>query len=195
MKKNFLQPFFMLAYQSEILYTLVLLGIMVIVLLLTKRAIRRFSFIKSIEVNRRKIILNLIYLLAYIIMISILAIIWGVDHKQFAVFISSVLAVLGVGFFAQWSILSNLTASVILFFSHPVRIGQRIRILEKDFNLTGRVKDITGFYFFMITDNGQDITLPNSYVLQKGIQILKEDEEPGDLSFITPDTNEQETSA
>ncbi|GAA4273150.1 mechanosensitive ion channel family protein [Aquimarina gracilis] len=185
----------MLAYQSEILYTLVLLGIMVIVLLLTKRAIRRFSFIKSIEVNRRKIILNLIYLLAYIIMISILAIIWGVDHKQFAVFISSVLAVLGVGFFAQWSILSNLTASVILFFSHPVRIGQRIRILEKDFNLTGRVKDITGFYFFMITDNGQDITLPNSYVLQKGIQILKEDEEPGDLSFITPDTNEQETSA
>ncbi len=183
----------MLAYQSEILYTIILLSIMIVILLLTKRAIRRFGFIKSIEVNRRKIILNLIYLLAYIIAISILAIIWGVDHKQFVVFISSVLAVLGVGFFAQWSILSNLTASVILFFSHPVRIGHRIRILEKDFNLTGKVKDITGFYFFMITDTGQDITLPNSYVLQKGIQILKENEDPGDLSFMAYDIKDKET--
>ncbi|WP_226294108.1 mechanosensitive ion channel domain-containing protein [Aquimarina algicola] len=192
--KNFL-IIYMLAYQTEILYTTILLTIMVIGLLLTKRAIRRFGFIKSIEVNRRKIILNLVYLFTYIIVISILAIIWGVDHKQFVVFISSVLAVLGVGFFAQWSILSNLTASIILFFSHPVRIGHRIRILDKDFNLTGKVKDITGFYFFMITDNGQDITLPNSYVIQKGIQILKKDEEPGDLSFIPPVTNENETTS
>ncbi|GAA4272022.1 mechanosensitive ion channel domain-containing protein [Aquimarina gracilis] len=185
----------MLTYQTEILHTAILLVIMFAIIFLTKRAIRRFGFIRSIEVNRRKIILNLSYLVIYIFVISILAIIWGVDLKQFTVFISSVLAVLGVGFFAQWSILSNLTASVILFFSHPVRIGHRIRILEKDFNLTGRVKDITGFYFFMITDNGQDITLPNSYVLQKGIQILKEDEAPGDLGFINPDTNNKEISA
>ncbi|GAA3515623.1 hypothetical protein GCM10022393_31960 [Aquimarina addita] len=162
----------MIIYQKELLYTLILIGLMIVIILITKNAIKRFSFVKSIEINRRKVISNLSYLFIYILTGSCLAIIWGVDHKQFVVFISSVLAVLGVGFFAQWSILSNLTASVILFFSHPVRIGDRIRIMDKDFDWTGVVKDITGFYLFMKTDDNRNITLPNSLVIQKGIEIL-----------------------
>ncbi|WP_298318383.1 mechanosensitive ion channel family protein [uncultured Aquimarina sp.] len=162
----------MLIFKHELLFTIILLVIMILVIFLTQRAIRRFSFVKSIDVNRRKIIFNLSYLLIYITGGSFLAIIWGVDHKQFALFISSILAVLGVGFFAQWSILSNLTASVILFFSHPMRIGDRIKVLDKDFNWSGEVKDITGFYLFMKTDDGCDITLPTSLVMQKGIEIL-----------------------
>ncbi|WP_299216350.1 mechanosensitive ion channel family protein [uncultured Aquimarina sp.] len=162
----------MLISKQELLFTAILLAIMVLVIFLTKRAIRRFSFVKSIDVNRRKVIFNLSYLLIYITGGSFLAIVWGVDHKQFVVFISSILAVLGVGFFAQWSILSNLTASVILFFSHPMRIGDRIKVLDKDFNWSGEVKDITGFYLFMKTDDGCDITLPTSLVMQKGIEIL-----------------------
>ncbi len=101
-----------------------------------------------------------------------LAVIWGVDIKEFSVFISSVLAVLGIAFFAQWSILSNLTASAILFFNHPVRIGDRIKVLDKDFEWIGEVKDITGFYLFIKTDSDENIILPNSMVVQKGIQIL-----------------------
>ena len=104
-----------------------------------------------------------------------LAIVWGVDFNKISIFISSVLAVLGVGFFVQWSLLSNLTASAILFFNHPVRIGSRIRILDKDFELTGRVVDITGFYFFIKTDSGQLITYPNSIIMQKGIEILEDE--------------------
>lgn len=33
--------------------------------------------------------------------------------------------------------------------------------------------DITGFYFFSKTDEGQNITLPNSLVMQKGIKALE----------------------
>ena len=89
----------------------------------------------------------------------------------------SILAVLGVGFFAQWSILSNLTASVILFFNHPVRIGDRVKVLDKDFDWSGEVLDITGFYFFMKTDKGEFISLPNTLVIQKGLEILGEKKE------------------
>ena len=78
-------------------------------------------------------------------------------------------------FIAQWSILSNLTASVILFFNHPMRIGDRIRVIEKDYNFVGEVKDITGFFVFMRTDNGENITLPTSFVLQRGIEILEKE--------------------
>lgn len=170
-------------HEQKIVGTFIVIVILVVFIQLTKRALRRFTIIKSIEPNRKKMILNFCYLLFYLIVSAVLAVIWGVDVKQFTIFVSSILAVLGVAFVAQWSILSNLTASVILFFYHPLRIGDRIRILDKDFDWTGEVKDITGFYLFIKTDRGERITLPNSLVIQKGIQMLEK---------IKPDENEIE---
>ena len=173
----------MVIYKQEILITSVIIIIMFLFIFLTKRAIRRFSFIRAIEPNRRKVIYYLTNLITYSITIVIIAVIWGVDLKQFSLFISSVLAVLGIGFVAQWSILSNLTASVILFFSHPVRLGDRIRVMDKDFDWTGEVKDITGFYLFMRTDDGRNITLPTSLVIQKGIEIFRKEEVSTEKEF------------
>ena len=166
----------MRAYSVEILQTVFLLVTIIAIMIVIKFLINKFTFIRAIDLNRRKVILKLSYLAIYIMAAPVLAAIWGVELKQLIIFFSSILAVLGVGFFAQWSMLSNLTASVILFFNHPLRIGDRIRILDKDFNWTGEVKDITGFYLFMKTDDGEHISIPTSIVLQKGIQIFKEDE-------------------
>ncbi len=58
---------------------------------------------------------------------------------------------------------------------HPMRIGDRIRVIEKDYNFVGEVTDITGFFVFMRTDNGENITLPTSFVLQRGIEILEKE--------------------
>ncbi|NND63185.1 MAG: mechanosensitive ion channel [Flavobacteriaceae bacterium] len=160
---------------SEIIGTTILVVALILALLISKRLINQFSKLKTIDANRRRIILNLNYIGLYAIAAVVATIIWGVDMKQFTVFISSILAVLGVGFFAQWSILSNLTASVILFFSHPVRIGDKISVQDKDFNWTGEVKDITGFFLFMRTENDENITIPTNLVLQKGIQILNKE--------------------
>ena len=170
---NFLQ--FML-YKSEILWTTIALVIFIILAQLIRRIVRKFALIRSLDPNRKKIILNIFYGIGYLFFMIALAIIWGVDVKQFTLFISSVLAVLGVGFFAQWSILSNLTASVILFFYHPLRIGDRIRVIDKDYDWVGEIKDITGFFLFMKTDTGEEITLPNSLVLQHGIEMLERKE-------------------
>lgn len=158
----------------DIIKTVILLVVLVFILQFTKYTIRKFSVLKALDKNRRKIVLNLIYLFWYLLALLGLVGVWGFEIDQIAVFISSILAVLGVGFFAQWSILSNLTASVILFFNHPVRIGHRIRILDKDFEWIGEVKDITGFFLFMKTDKGENITIPTSLVLQKGIEILED---------------------
>ena len=159
-------------YQLEIIQTVIAILFLLLVAQATKRLVKSFIIQKNIDPNRKKIILNMVYLLLYIILGLAIAVIWGVNFKDFSVFISSVLAVLGVGFFAQWSILSNLTSSIILFFNHPMRIGDRIRVIDKDYNWIGEVKDITGFYVYMKTDDGQNITLPTSLVLQKGIEIL-----------------------
>ncbi len=163
--------------ETQIILTAALFGAMLAMMYLTRLSLRKFTLLRSIDVNRRKVILNLIYFSIYILTFILLGIIWGVNMNQLTLFVSSVLAVLGVGFFAQWSILSNLTSSVILFFNHPVRIGDRIRILDKDFDLTGEVTDISGFFFFMTTDKGEHITLPNNLVMQKGIELIKAKEE------------------
>jgi small-conductance mechanosensitive channel len=166
----------MVVPKEQLLYTLLLVVIMIIISLIIKKAIRKFSFVQAIEINRRKVIFNICYFIIYLVTGFVLAIIWGVKFQEFTIFISSVLAVLGIGFFAQWSILSNITASFILFFYHPIRIGHRIKIIDKDYNWVGEVKNITAFYFFIETDAGENISLPNSLVMQKGIEILAKEE-------------------
>ncbi|MCB0475405.1 MAG: mechanosensitive ion channel [Flavobacteriaceae bacterium] len=158
------------------LSTLIGVAILVVITQLIRKIVGKFAISRSLDPNRKKIILNIFYGVIYLLLAIMIAIIWGVDMKEFTVFISSILAVLGVGFFAQWSILSNLTASVILFFYHPFRIGHRIRVIDKDYNWVGEITDITGFFVFMKTDDGQYISLPTSMVLQKGIEMLDEEE-------------------
>ncbi|PWL38456.1 mechanosensitive ion channel protein MscS [Flagellimonas aquimarina] len=167
------------SYKTQILITVILLIIILILNSLSKRAIRRFGKISSIDMNNRKIIFYLSNLFFYGLAIVVITIIWGVNLQEFSVFISSVLAIVGIGFVAQWSILSNLTASVILFFSHPLRLGDRVRVLDKDFDWTGKVEDISGFYLFMRTDDGRKISIPTNLVIQKGIEILHHDEKTG----------------
>ena len=164
-----------MSFKSEILYTIILLVIIFSLHYLNKSVIRRFGRSSSIDMNSRKVIFYLNNLLFSILAIVGISLIWGVNLEDFSVFLSSVLAILGIGFVAQWSILSNLTASVILFFSHPLRLGDRIRVMDKDFDWTGKVEDISGFYLFMRTDDGKRITIPTNLVIQKGIEILKDE--------------------
>lgn len=173
-----------MSFKTEILFTAILLIVFFGLNSLSKRAIRRFGKTSSIDVNSRKIIFYLSNLFFYILAFVGISLIWGVNLKDFSLFMSSILAILGIGFVAQWSILSNLTASVILFFSHPLRLGDRIRVMDKDFDWTGKVEDISGFYLFMRTDDGRRITIPTNLVIQKGIEILKDIEEVSDEEEI-----------
>lgn len=165
-----------MSFKQEILITLILTIVIFGLNSLSKHAIRRFGRTSAIDLNSRKIIFYLSNLFFYGLGIILLGFIWGINLQQFSVFISSVLAIVGIGFVAQWSILSNLTASVILFFSHPLRLGDRIRVMDSDFDWTGKVEDISGFYLFMRTDDGRRISIPTNLVIQKGIEILQPDE-------------------
>ncbi|WP_299670510.1 mechanosensitive ion channel domain-containing protein [uncultured Polaribacter sp.] len=121
--------------------------------------------------NSRILVTNkIITILIYITVIVVIAFIWGVDEKQLLIYISSFLTILGIAFFAQWSILSNITAGIILFVNYPVKIGDTITILEKDNNITGEIRDIGAFFITIRTPDKELITLPNSIILQKNIK-------------------------
>jgi len=105
--------------------------------------------------------MKLINILIFVMAVVVIAAIWGVNQSQLILFISSFLTVLGIALFAQWSILSNVTAGLILFLNHPLRLGDRIKIMDKDYNIEGRVDDITYFFLHIRMDNGEKITIPN----------------------------------
>lgn len=126
----------------------------------------KFGFQKT----RVLIINKVISFLVYSTVIVVIAFIWGVDEKQLLLFISSFLTILGIAFFAQWSLLSNITAGLILYINYPVKIGDSITILEKDNNITGEIKDIGAFFITLQTSEKELITVPNSVILQKNIR-------------------------
>ena len=127
--------------------------------------------------QRRKLTLRMINLLLTIAALVFISAIWGVKQSDIVVFISSVLAILGVAFVAQWSLLSNITAGLILFFNHPLKIGDHIKLLEKDFVIEGIVDDITFFFVHIKADNKEKITISNTAILQKTISIVPSHDE------------------
>ena len=107
-------------------------------------------------------------------LVIVLIAIWGVEQTNILTFIISVLTVLGVALVAQWSILSNILSAIIIFVSHPVKLGQSITIIDKEFDIKGQVSDIGLFYVILKTDTNEKIMIPNNIFLQKATKIMIE---------------------
>jgi small-conductance mechanosensitive channel len=132
-----------------------------------QRAARRFVF----QENRVTVMLKLLNFGLSVTVLIVILLIWGVSQQQLLLYISSMLTVLGVALFAQWSLLSNVTASVLLFLNHPAKIGDRIQILDKEFQIEGKITDISGFFISIETDEREVITIPNSLLFQKSVKV------------------------
>jgi small-conductance mechanosensitive channel len=138
----------------------------------------RFQYSKS----RMKITKKLVKVLISSLAIASIILVWGVNQSKLLYFISSLLTVLGVALFAQWSILSNITATIIVFFSFPAKIGDTIAILEKDSLVEGRISDIGIFFVLLKTKDGEVVSIPSNLFIQKVIK-----RKDLDLEASTPD--------
>jgi small-conductance mechanosensitive channel len=99
----------------------------------------------------------------------------GAEPRELALVFSSVFAVIGIALFAIWSILSNITSGVIMFFSFPYKVGDKIQIHDKDFPIEAIIEDITAFQILLRLDNGNLVTYPNNLILQKAVTLIKKD--------------------
>ncbi len=126
----------------------------------------------KLERTRRKFIIRAMQLFTTITTIVIVAGIWGLEQNKIAVYVSTLLTAFGVAFFAQWSLLSNITSSIVIFFNHPMKLGDTLKILDKDCPFEGKIIELTYFYIHLKTENGEIITVPNSLALQKSILIV-----------------------
>lgn len=178
---------------STLYWEMIATGVLLLVLLILRASviglIRRFSHTEQIIDRRAQLITKLInYLILGCALVGVFMI-WGVDVRNLGVIISSVFAVIGVAFFAQWSILSNITSGIIMFFTFPYKVGDRIMIHDKDYDYVGVIEDIKTFHIVIINDSGQRITYPNSLLLQKGVSILHQNNEVKDQSTLENNNN------
>lgn len=163
------------AYKFQIIETAIVLITLIIVRFVIRhsinKALKKFHF----SLQRRRITIKLMNFFLMLSAIVALTAIWGIEKHKLFLFITSALTVLGIAFFAQWSLLANITAGLILYFNHPLKLGDYIKVLEKDFIIEGKIDDISFFFLHIKTPDGDQITIPNMVVLQKNISISHPD--------------------
>ncbi len=119
-------------------------------------------------------VIKFAHFIIYFLALITLAIVWNVELGGVTVLASSIFAVIGMALFAQWSILSNLTSSIIIFFTFPARVGDKIKIMDGDNSIKGEIVEIALFHIEILDEDGNKILYPNSLFLQKLIMNINE---------------------
>jgi small-conductance mechanosensitive channel len=138
-----------------------------------KRLVQKIGREKRIALRRVQYVQFILTGFWTIVTLAILGIITGFSYKDVGLIFTSIFAVLGVALFAQWSILSNVTASVIVFFFFPYHVGDHVKVIDGDNTIEGIIVEITMFHVILSHEEKQ-ITYPNSLVFQKAVVITKD---------------------
>jgi len=161
------------AYKIQIIESIIAL----LIFLISKFTIRYFvklkilnSYFKNTEKNDVLRVINLILVVVFIV---IIVVIWSVKQENILVVTSSLLTVVGVALFAEMSILSNITACLILFFQHPIKVGDTIAITHEGKDIEGELIDITYFFVFIKTRNRGTLTIPNALLLKSSFLVIE----------------------
>jgi small-conductance mechanosensitive channel len=161
--------------RNQIITTIaILLGLWILQFIM-KKAAHRVGHRSEIHITRTRLMFKYINILVTIIAIFLLSLTWGYNAQEIALIFSSLFAIIGVAMFAIWSILSNITAGIILFFSFPYKIGSRIKIHDKDMPVEAIIEDIKAFHLHLRTLDGELITYPNNLILQKAVSLIEKE--------------------
>ena len=163
------------AHPNQVYNSIIVLAILGVVHIILSIVIRRVAKRSNKNYARVKLVGRYVSVALILVAVLIEAFIFGVDISDIVVVFSSVFAVIGIGLFAVWSILSNVTSGIVMFFSFPYKIGDKIHIHDKDYEIIGIIEDIRSFQMHLRLDNGDLVTYPNNLMLQKAVTLLEKD--------------------
>ncbi|MDB9754855.1 mechanosensitive ion channel family protein [Winogradskyella sp.] len=166
---------FFQTYQSEIISTAILLFVLSIIRAIIVITVKKIG--KRSGTTEARAILIGRYATVTLVLIAVLieAFILGAKAHDISLVFSSVFAVIGIALFAIWSILSNITSGVIMFFSFPYKVGDKIKIHDKDYPIEAIIEDIRAFQLILREDNGDITKYPNNLILQKAVTLIEKD--------------------
>jgi len=140
----------------------VVLVVGLVLLLLVSRVLRLASRRSEFAPAALRIIRNLLWVVVVVIVVGLVLQKFGMD---FMGFITATLALVAVGFIAVWSMISNITATMLLLFIKPFRIGDWLEIPSE--KVSGKVMDLDLFYTSLENPEGDEVKIPNNLLFQK----------------------------
>lgn len=161
---------------NQISITLGVVVVYFVVRFFISRFNKRYAVRHKIQKDRAVMISKIINFILSMIFLLGIAIIWDFTVAKLFVYLTTFFTILGIGLFAQWSILSNLTSAIILFFYYPYRIGSKVKIIDGDNSVFGIVRDISLFSVKIESEEGHIISYPNNLAIQKPIALIHEKE-------------------
>lgn len=157
----------------NIIYSAISIFIIVLLRGLVIRLIKRYAKIHEKMQQRTNLIIKHFDFAFVFVFIFWNTLIWGVKFSDVGLVFSSMFAVIGVALFAQWSILSNVTSGIIMFFTFSYKIGDKIKIHDKDFIVEALyIEDIKAFHIILKSESGEIHSYPNNLILQKGVSMV-----------------------
>lgn len=105
--------------------------------------------------------------LTALVVLSIVALAgWKIDSLW--TFLTTLLAMIAIGFVAVWSILSNILATLVILIWRPFNVGEHIEVQPE--GTAGQVIDISFMYTILKTESGGRISIPNNLFAQRFIK-------------------------
>jgi small-conductance mechanosensitive channel len=136
---------------------------------LLRRLIRRFEARLHLPYNTVLVVTRIasggLWLLAALLVLNL----WGVSVGGLWTLLASAIAVIGVGFLAVWTIVSNVTASFFITVWRPFKLGQTVELLPE--NLRGRVIDRNMMFTMLREEGGSILQIPNNLFFQKIFRV------------------------
>lgn len=150
-------------------------GLLLVYLLLARvvgRLIKRFGSRNQLTLTRVLYTTKFTRFVLFLILLLFLGLIWDIRFTGLSRYFVTFFTVAGVALFATWSILSNITASVLLFFFFPYKLGSKIRVVDGDNSIEGVIIDLNLFTMIIEDKDGRKVSYPNNLALQKAIISL-----------------------
>jgi small-conductance mechanosensitive channel len=156
-----------------VIETVVVLVLASIVILMLSRLLRQWlTYIHGrlhLTYETTLIIKRAFTAVLWVVTVFIILNVWGVGLGGVWAVLVSLITVIGVGFLATWTMISNFTANFFLLLWRPFHFGQTVEILPE--NLKGRVTDRNLMFTTLREDSDSVLQIPNNLFFQKMFRV------------------------
>lgn len=135
--------------------------------------VRSIGVKKNIAPRRIKYVYLFMVFIWGLICVAISSVFIGFSYSDIGITLIAFISLLLVILFANWSIMSNMTASVIVFFFFPYRVGDSVKVIDGEKSIAGVIEEMTMFHVILRSEGGKKITYPSVMVFSKAIEIDK----------------------
>ena len=165
------------ASQYKLIVTIIAILVFPLLLKITKKLLEK-AIKGKVDLHRKyraELLLKII--LAFVVLCLVL-VFWGIELRGLLVLGSSLFAMLGVALFAAWSLLSNLTAFLLMFIQNDCRVGYWVRIIDGANHVEGRIVEMGLMNVVLEHIDGHRVIYPNNLFVTRPVMVLNKEPKP-----------------